>query len=279
MKLHIFNPEMFPYEKVLFLDLDTQVRADLTRLFGLPAPAAVNNWKDDGNEYLTPKVIEEGTLMGTESSSVINAGVLLTSPNKPLFDMLVEDTELPGRHHYRAWAPEQTYMGKIFEGLWYNLTNDYNFEPQIHGGTSVSRRWAESQVEDVKVVHFSGDKPWVMNPHDEIICCRDRSSRTPYRILPQHLRELANMRNKEFRSLWMEVFDRVLLKAYEQIGCEEKPAPIDGITPEDRMVNFLHLYDPPPEVPTTNPGGSQKSADPLEADSTTSGAETSNSVS
>jgi hypothetical protein len=44
------------------------------------------------------------------------------------------------------------------------------------------------------------------------------------------------------------MFDRVLLQAYKLINHDEASEPIESITPEDRMINFIHLYDPPPEI-------------------------------
>eukprot|EP00928_Gymnodinium_smaydae_P063585 TRINITY_DN4711_c0_g6_i1.p1 TRINITY_DN4711_c0_g6~~TRINITY_DN4711_c0_g6_i1.p1 ORF type:complete len:734 (+),score=73.98 TRINITY_DN4711_c0_g6_i1:63-2264(+) len=237
MKLHVFNAAILPFEKVLFLDVDTLVRKDISSVFRLQTPAAVSNWKD-GKSMDCPA---EGEVLNPERTS-INAGVLLCSPNQALFDVLKTDAERAGVHHHAAWAPEQWYLATMFRGQLRHLHCRYNFEPQIHGGTCTSRDWTRCEIDDVSVVHFSGSKPWELSTHDEISCiarAHYESNRTKYRVLESHYhRVLASQRCRVFHEEWFSQFEELdFLKDPSLDGRNETAE--EGVVPEVRMEAYL----------------------------------------
>eukprot|EP00397_Hematodinium_sp_SG-2012_P007567 GEMP01007614.1.p1 GENE.GEMP01007614.1~~GEMP01007614.1.p1 ORF type:complete len:630 (+),score=106.99 GEMP01007614.1:119-2008(+) len=240
MKLHIFNPSLLPYEKVLFLDLDTIVRTDISYLFATETPAAVNNWKmGDVHDISREFLFKPGEVMDPKETS-FNAGVILVTPNRKLFDVLVQDITTPAKHHSLTWTPEQSYLGTVFTGHLRHLTLDCNFEVQLHGGTYCSRAWAEMPVEAVKIVHFSGDKPWIAHPHDEVNCCQVKfdNVKETFRAMSAPQRQLATARAVQYASEWHALFNTSMVQIYSFIGEEEKQLPLGGLTASERMERF-----------------------------------------
>jgi len=88
LQLHACNAFVLPFEKVVFLDLDTFVRRDVSSLFQQDPPAAVNNWKGNGVYSM-----KEGEVMELQKTS-FNAGVPLSPPKESLFQLLTEDAAL-----------------------------------------------------------------------------------------------------------------------------------------------------------------------------------------
>eukprot|EP00929_Paragymnodinium_shiwhaense_P078805 TRINITY_DN40883_c0_g1_i1.p1 TRINITY_DN40883_c0_g1~~TRINITY_DN40883_c0_g1_i1.p1 ORF type:complete len:382 (-),score=53.92 TRINITY_DN40883_c0_g1_i1:594-1739(-) len=162
-KLHIFNPEALPYERVVFLDLDTLVLKNVDQLFGLRTPAAMQNVKDrDGSVRV---MIEHGERMDAKSS-YFNAGILVVAPSKALFELLRSDVEVPdAQWHGGAWSPEQSYLSKVLAGEFTHISQLYNCEVQLHSGVPQSELWKSALPEEIHVAHFSGsDKVWKAAP-------------------------------------------------------------------------------------------------------------------
>jgi len=156
-KFHIFN--MKEFTKVLFLDLDTIVVDidKMDRLFDLDCKfAAMENSKrpTSGSMWL-----DHGRLMG-KHCGLINAGVMLITPNSELFDILRKDVCMPSNHHVPGMTPEQFYLARVMGHHFTHITQIYNFEVQYHGGVPVTGLWKRTvDISEIVCLHFSGGSP------------------------------------------------------------------------------------------------------------------------
>lgn len=156
-KLHIFG--LTDFDKVLFLDLDIVVN-DVARLEDLFMSnfmfAAMENSKGDraGSMWL-----RHGQRMGRHCR-LINAGVILVSPDRGLFETLVSDITSPSLDHVPGMTPEQFYLSRVMGGYFNHLSQEYNFEVQYHGGVPVTKTWMETDsIDKIVSFHFSGGNP------------------------------------------------------------------------------------------------------------------------
>lgn len=156
-KLHVFN--LTDFSKVLFLDLDTLV-VDMSRmdqLFDLECQyAAMENSKrpKSGSMWL-----RHGAPMKNHCQ-LINAGVMLITPNKQLFNYLVEDVTKPSPDHVPGMTPEQFYLARVMGHHFTHISQHYNFEVQFHGGVPVTDTWKKtSSISEIVCLHFSGASP------------------------------------------------------------------------------------------------------------------------
>lgn len=154
-KLHIFNPDIFPYEKVCFVDSDLVPLNYYDSLFMLDTPAGwVENrkkfpWKEsfhwDRCDFVQhgEKIPKSITDIDSKSGADVNAGLMVISPNKWEYnDMINELTSPlktwmgPKKKHKGFWTfdfdvlsgrkfisnsycyPEQNYLTKRYSGEW-----------------------------------------------------------------------------------------------------------------------------------------------------------------
>ena len=161
-KLHIFNPKLFPYEKVCFVDSDLVPLNYYDSLFMLPTPAGwVENRKKipysesfhwDRCDYvkhgkLIPKIFTD---IDQPGGSDVNAGLLVISPNQGEYDSMIKELTSPlkkwmgldkvhsgfytfdfskpsGRTFVKEsyCYPEQNYLTKRFSGKWHYIEHAF----------------------------------------------------------------------------------------------------------------------------------------------------------
>ena len=165
-KLHIFNPALFPYEKVCFVDSDLVPMNYYDSLFMLNTPAG---WVEYRKKFPFQKsfhwdrcdYLEHGkpipdifTDIGTKGSSDVNAGLMVISPNKKEYDEMIKQITSPakswlgpGKEHIGFYDmeldkeksiagrkfvdssycyPEQNYLTKRYSGKWTYI--EYSFQ-------------------------------------------------------------------------------------------------------------------------------------------------------
>lgn len=162
-KLQVLNPAALPYDRVVFLDLDTLVLRNIDDLFELRPPAAMCNMKTRAGRMRSPP--EHGGRMDPHWC-YFNAGAMVLAPSAALFELLAADVQEPDPQWHRgAWSPEQSYLAAVLAGEWSHISQLYNLEVQLHSGVPLSRIWEEAEASDVAVAHFSGHtKVWDAAP-------------------------------------------------------------------------------------------------------------------
>ena len=154
-KLHIFNPELFPYEKVCFVDSDLVPMNYYDSLFMLDTPAGWVEYRKkfpykdsyawDRCDFLKhghpiPKIFTD---VDTPGGADVNAGLMVVSPNKKEYDSMIKEITSPlsswmGKDKYHKGYydfnfdnpigqkfvpnsycyPEQNYLTKRYSGKW-----------------------------------------------------------------------------------------------------------------------------------------------------------------
>jgi thiol-disulfide isomerase/thioredoxin len=154
-KLHIFNPELFPYEKVCFVDSDLVPLNYYDSLFLLDCPAGFVEYRKkipylesfhwDRCDYLQhgENIPKEITDIDKKTGADVNAGLLLVKPNQTEYDSMIKELSSPlkswmgpnklhkGFHSFnfdnpdgREFVknsycfPEQNYLTKRYSGTW-----------------------------------------------------------------------------------------------------------------------------------------------------------------
>eukprot|EP00741_Cyanophora_paradoxa_P011547 tig00020562_g11155.t1 len=158
--------QLYEYKKIVYIDADAAVLANVDELFGCPAPCGVY---DTG--------LWQVTVLGV----TVNGGVLVLRPDKADFDALMRSVGEPwaGELEYADTAPcflgtqacaepAKTFIGPLEQALlnrYYNtnftvLPFFYNFMPLATipwwAGT---RSWLD-HPDKVKIVHYALFKPW-----------------------------------------------------------------------------------------------------------------------
>jgi len=112
-KLQVLNPAVVPFDRVVFLDLDTLVMKNIDELFELRPPAGMYNMKGKAELQNGPS---HGTRMDPQST-YFNAGTMVLAPSQTLFELLAQDVQAPdAQWHSGAWSPEQSYLSKVLAG-------------------------------------------------------------------------------------------------------------------------------------------------------------------
>ena len=101
-KLHIFNPKLFPYEKVCFVDSDLVPLNYYDSLFTIDCPAGfiefrkkkpwIRSYNWDRCDFIKhgELIPKELTDIDTKSGADINAGLLLIKPDQKQYDEMME---------------------------------------------------------------------------------------------------------------------------------------------------------------------------------------------
>ena len=156
-KFHVFN--MTEFTKVMFLDLDTLVIDvhKMDALFDLDCNfAAMENSKRSSSASMW---LDHGRSMETHCR-LINAGVMLITPNADLFNILCKDVTSFSGHHVPGMTPEQFYLARVMGHHFKHISQIYNFEVQFHGGVPLTGIWRRTDdISDLVCLHFSGGSP------------------------------------------------------------------------------------------------------------------------
>lgn len=173
--------QLVDFAKVLLLDIDLVVLANIDELFELRAPAALRRGMNDtrwplktgdpidGRAFFSGR---DSTKWSWGQGTGINAGVMLLQPNEWVFsDMLAEISDPSHPSHARGNGPEQDYLSRYWaDSPWTYIGVEYNY--QLHQMFfALHPKWANTSdratmlkfPEQIKVVHFSGvpaAKPW-----------------------------------------------------------------------------------------------------------------------
>ena len=204
-KLHIFNPEYFPYEKVCFVDSDLVPMNYYDSLFMLDTPAGWVEYRKkwpfqkafhwDRCDYLEhggkiPKIFTD---TGDPGASDVNAGLMLVKPDKKEYASLLAELTSPvsrwmgpGKLHKGFYDmdfsgkslamrkfvpnsycyPEQNYLTKRYSGKWTYI--EYAFQS-----------WTLDPCNSFGI-HMAAfnPKPWFKQPANTEVKMRD--SPQPY---------------------------------------------------------------------------------------------------
>ena len=129
-KLHVFNPDLFPYEKVCFVDSDLVPMNYYDSLFMLETPAGWLEYRKkfpykdsyawDRCDFLKhgEKIPKIFTDVDQPGGADVNAGLMVVTPNKKEYDSMIR----------QITSPLETWMGedKIHKGY-----HDFNFDNPI----------------------------------------------------------------------------------------------------------------------------------------------------
>lgn len=148
-KLHVFDAERLPYERVTFIDADLLPLRCFDHLFTLRSPAAVIESVHPTSQYAyvrhmhgvrhgepVPPAILEVT-SADDVTGGINAGLLVVRPDRARFLDMVERIQRPmpewGPHHRRLYEhqirygfPEQHFLQVEFQDQWTAVDPRFN---------------------------------------------------------------------------------------------------------------------------------------------------------
>ena len=202
-KLHIFNPKIFPYEKVCFVDSDLVPMNYYDSLFMLDCPAGwveyrkkipyLESFHWDRCDFLKhgEKIPKAFTDVDTPAGADVNAGLLLVKPDKKEYDSMIKELKQPiekwmgDKKYHRGFYsfdfdspqgnkfvknsycfPEQNYLTKRFSGKWNYI--EFAFQS-----------WALDPC-NAFGIHMAAfnPKPWFKQPKHSKVSLKDKI--TPY---------------------------------------------------------------------------------------------------
>ncbi len=148
-KLHVFDAELLPYERVTFVDADLLPLRCFDHLFTLPAPAAVIESVHPTSQYgyvrhmdgvrhgarVPPAILE--VTAADDVTGGINAGLLVIRPDCARFVDMLERIRRPmpewGPHHRALWErgirygfPEQHFLQIELQEAWTAIDPRFN---------------------------------------------------------------------------------------------------------------------------------------------------------
>ncbi len=128
-------------ERVVFLDADTIVVRDISKLFRYPEFSAAPNLYE--------------TL---DDMHRLNSGVFVAEPSRTTFDHMIETLDAPGKFWKRT---DQTFLESYYPD-WHGLPYVYNTLQYVFFNLPEMWKW-----ESIRVVHYQYEKPWEQN-HDRV---------------------------------------------------------------------------------------------------------------
>jgi alpha-N-acetylglucosamine transferase len=148
-KLHLFDAELFPYERVCFIDADLLPVRCFDHLFTLRAPAAVIESVDPTSQFAyvrhmhgvrhgepVPPTILEPT-SDDDVTGGINSGLLVIAPDRARYTDMLARIRRPmsewGDHHRRLYErgirygfPDQHFLQVEFQDAWTAIDPRFN---------------------------------------------------------------------------------------------------------------------------------------------------------
>ena len=154
-------------DKVLYLDSDTLVQSDLSKVYDTPVENVYVAAVKDGLMYQFPEHIDELSLR--DKNFYFNSGVMLLNLNKIRNDKIINRALIYFNTHQDVFG-DQDILNVVFKGKVTPLSYRYNcnsvfFEEK--DAKFLSAFWNEPVPETPKAVydntvilHFAGHKPW-----------------------------------------------------------------------------------------------------------------------
>ena len=169
-KLHIFDAELMPYERVTFVDADLLPLRCFDHLFTLPAPAAVIESVDPTSQYAylhhmhgvrhgepVPPAILEVT-SDEDVTGGINGGLLMVKPDRARFEDLVARIQRP----MPEWGPRHRQL--YDHGIRYGFAEQHFLQVEFQDAwTAIDPRFNSMRTDLPHSfgVHWTiGRKPW-----------------------------------------------------------------------------------------------------------------------
>ena len=240
-KLHIFNPKLFPYEKVCFVDSDLVPLNYYDSLFMLDCPAGFVEYRKkipylESFNWDRCDFLEHGQTIPKELTDIdkptgadVNAGLLLVEPNKKEYDSMIKeltskvDTWMGENKLHKGFYsfdfnkpygrkfikdsycyPEQNYLTKRFSGKWKYI--EFAFQS-----------WGLDPCNSFGI-HMAAfnPKPWFKQPKGTSVKVKDKYS--PYNkkkkdqkmVLPLALDDTKS-KNYENITYSYEIFNEVII--------------------------------------------------------------------
>lgn len=224
-KLHIFDSNLFPYEKVLFIDTDIIPLSDYDSLFELDTPAGwlelIPNEKNNRNYCGSWGVwddIHHGELIPRKFTDChkkpgrnINAGLLLVKPDHDEFANMIKQIQDPtkhkgsldifGRHKKYYEFPEEGFLTSYFSSKW-----------KMIDGLFASWGLREGS----KGVHMAGLKYYVLGQEKKCKtwrmqnCFDDIFSKPTNEVVLWGINKYPELKKVMFRDLEIKVGDHVI---------------------------------------------------------------------
>ena len=156
-KLHIFNPDLFPYEKVCFIDSDLVPMNYFDSLFMLNTPAGWIEYRKkmpfssgfhwDRCDYLKhgEKIPKIFTDIDTPGGSEVNAGLMVVSPSKKEYDSMIKELTSPlekwmGKTKFHKGYYDFDFSGKSIRAQKF-VANSYCYPEQNYLTKRYSGKW------------------------------------------------------------------------------------------------------------------------------------------
>lgn len=169
-KLHIFDAELLPYDRVSFVDADLLPIRCFDHLFTLPAPAAVIESVDPTSQYAyvhhmhgvrhgepVPPAILEVT-SDDDVTGGINGGLLLVKPDRARFEDMVARIQQP----MSEWGPRHREL--YDRGIRYGFAEQHFLQVEFQDAwTAIDPRFNSMRTDLPHSfgVHWTiGRKPW-----------------------------------------------------------------------------------------------------------------------
>lgn len=214
----IFAPSIFrQYEKVLYLDVDVIVLADIAELYNVDMG---ENWlagcsdltqiavvARKGGAYLRDRV-------GVPPHSYVNAGVLLFNICQ-MNRYHVEHKCIEAAQRYHFESHDQDTLNHVCAGHVLLLDQAWNVFPvrgfEAHVPGESLRLWQAAR-QTPRIIHYVMDKPWADPLSDEAGRWWAEAARTPYHetLLRSHLLSLLDDAMNATRNRWKYEWLRVL---------------------------------------------------------------------
>ncbi len=169
-KLHIFDPELFPYEQICFVDADLLPIRCFDHLFTMAPPAAVIESVDPTSQFAyvhhmhgvrhggpVPPTILEPT-SDDDVTGGINSGLLVVKPDRPRFEDMVARIQRP----MPEWGPRHRQLYE--RGIRYGFPDQHFLQVEFQDAwTAIDPRFnsMRTDVPHSFGVHWTiGRKPW-----------------------------------------------------------------------------------------------------------------------